>query len=91
MQDALVSAGLRPAKFELGKDKTLRVIFSRPERPSEEAVTLAAKETGNLSVFCAYASADQLLRDRLGQYLQSLQRQGIISDWYDRQIEAGTN
>jgi len=91
MQDALVSAGLRPAKFELGKDKTLRVIFSRPERPSEEAVTLAAKETDNLSVFCSYASADRLLRDRLGQYLQSLQRQGIISDGYDRQIDAGTN
>lgn len=36
MQNALKSAGLQAATFELGKDQTFKVIFSRPQQSAKE-------------------------------------------------------
>ena len=38
MQHALRDAGLQPAFFELGKDKTFKVIFSRPQQSSSSTI-----------------------------------------------------
>jgi eukaryotic-like serine/threonine-protein kinase len=43
-----------------------------------------------LTVFYSYAHEDEALRDKLEDHLRSLQAQGLISEWYDRQIVAGS-
>ena len=42
-----------------------------------------------LEVFFSYAHEDEILRDRLAKHLSILERQRVISAWYDRQIGAG--
>lgn len=44
----------------------------------------------SLTLFYSYAHADEILRDELDKHLKLLQRQGIITAWYDRDITAGT-
>ena len=43
----------------------------------------------NAEVFFSYSHKDEDLRDQLAKHLSSLRRQGIISTWYDREIQAG--
>jgi hypothetical protein len=42
-----------------------------------------------LSLFYSYAREDGSLREQLEKHLRMLRRQGLISEWYDRQIVAG--
>jgi TIR domain len=44
----------------------------------------------NKEIFVCYAHEDELLLKKLEQHLSLLRRQGIITTWYDRQINAGT-
>jgi tetratricopeptide (TPR) repeat protein len=44
-----------------------------------------------VEVFYSYAHEDASLRDTLEKHLSLLHRQGVISQWHDRQITAGTN
>src|ERR1051326_920204 len=44
-----------------------------------------------LPLFYSYAHEDEPLREQLEKHLRLLSRQGIISDWHDRQIVAGMN
>src|SRR5712691_6931058 len=43
-----------------------------------------------IEIFYSYAHEDELLRNELEKHLRSLQRQGYITEWHDRKIEAGT-
>ncbi|MBD2101716.1 CHASE2 domain-containing protein [Leptolyngbya sp. FACHB-261] len=43
-----------------------------------------------VEVFFSYSHRDEELRDELAKHLSNLKRQGIITDWYDREISAGT-
>jgi tetratricopeptide (TPR) repeat protein len=43
-----------------------------------------------LKVFYSYAHRDKKLRDELAKHLSGLQRQGIITDWHDGEIRAGS-
>jgi tetratricopeptide (TPR) repeat protein len=43
-----------------------------------------------VEVFYSYAHADEALRDELEKHLTLLQRQGYITQWYDRRIDVGT-
>ena len=43
-----------------------------------------------LKVFYSYAHRDKKLRDELATHLSGLQRQGIITGWYDGEIRAGS-
>jgi hypothetical protein len=43
-----------------------------------------------LSIFFSYAHEDEALRDELEKHLSVLRWQGLISEWYDRDIHAGT-
>src|SRR5437879_3717422 len=53
---------------------------------------MSAQDTHNDGVllFFSYAHEDEKLRDKLATHLSLLKRQGVISDWYDRDITAGT-
>ncbi len=41
-------------------------------------------------LFYSYAHEDETLRDQLDTHLSLLKRQGTLSDWYDRDIAAGS-
>jgi hypothetical protein len=43
------------------------------------------------TVFYVYAREDEPLRDELSKHLKNLVRQGLVKEWYDRQIFAGTD
>jgi hypothetical protein len=43
-----------------------------------------------LSLFYSYAHEDESLREQMEKHLRLLRRQGLISEWHDRQIVAGT-
>ena len=42
-----------------------------------------------LTLFYSYAHDDEALREQLERHLRLLSRQGLISEWHDRQILAG--
>ncbi|GCE16511.1 FxSxx-COOH system tetratricopeptide repeat protein [Dictyobacter kobayashii] len=44
-----------------------------------------------ISVFLSYAHEDEPLRNEFVKHLRSLERQGLISTWFDRKIVPGTN
>ena len=44
-----------------------------------------------VTLFYSYAREDELLRAQLEKHLSSLRREGLIADWHDRQIVAGTD
>lgn len=48
------------------------------------------KKQAGVTVFYSYAHEDELLREQLEKCLSMLRRQGLISEWHDRQIAAGT-
>jgi O-acetyl-ADP-ribose deacetylase (regulator of RNase III) len=43
-----------------------------------------------IEIFISYAHEDETLRQRLGKALSSLRREGLITDWHDRKIIAGS-
>jgi hypothetical protein len=51
---------------------------------------MSAQPPHALEVFFSYAHEDEKLRDELVKHLSLLKRQGVIRDWHDRQITAGT-
>jgi len=44
-----------------------------------------------LSLFISYAHEDEAALQKLGKHLSSLQRERLITGWYDRQIAAGAD
>ena len=79
------------------------VLIQKPELigtaapPSTEAAPQSVNpeltsDSGNqvIEVFLSYAHEDENLRDELAKHLKLLERQRVISAWYDRQITAGT-
>ncbi|MBA2593161.1 MAG: toll/interleukin-1 receptor domain-containing protein [Pseudomonadota bacterium] len=44
----------------------------------------------SIEVFYSYSHKDEALRDELNKHLALLKRQGVIRDWHDRRIAAGT-
>lgn len=51
----------------------------------------AGREDGEhaVEVFLSYAHEDEELRDALGTHLRSLERQGVVKTWHDREIMPG--
>src|SRR2546421_13002459 len=43
----------------------------------------------SVEVFYSYAHEEEKLRDELKKHLSNLKRQGVITNWYDRDISAG--
>lgn len=48
----------------------------------------ALTSSNPIEVFISYSHEDQGLSETLIEHLSLLKRQGIIKDWYDRQIGA---
>jgi DNA repair exonuclease SbcCD ATPase subunit len=46
--------------------------------------------SGPIKLFYSYAHEDEALRERLEVHLKLLKRQGILQDWHDRDISAGS-
>ena len=44
-----------------------------------------------IELFYSYAHADEPLRKRLETHLSALRKQGVITEWHDRKIVAGTD
>lgn len=43
----------------------------------------------SVTLFYSYSHKDEKFRDTLAKHLALLRRQGLIKEWYDRQIDAG--
>ena len=50
---------------------------------------MSSQPTKPIDVFYSYAHEDEKLRDELKKHLANLKRQGVITEWYDRDISAG--
>jgi hypothetical protein len=50
----------------------------------------APANPGAIAVFFSYSHKDEALRDKLATHLKLLERQGVIQQWHDRMITAGT-
>src|SRR5579883_2684961 len=46
--------------------------------------------TEPVELFYSYAHEDEKLRKKLETHLSMLRRQGLIAEWYDRNISAGS-
>jgi hypothetical protein len=42
-----------------------------------------------IRLFISYSHKDETLREKLGDHLATLQREGVIDLWHDRKISAG--
>src|SRR4029079_7029762 len=60
--------------------------------PRCEFPAMAASPTlpGSIEVFLSYAREDEPLLGELVKHLGLLKRQGVIRDWHDREMTAGT-
>ncbi len=71
----------------------VRKVETRLKEIQEQRVgllsTVSPRPSRAVSVFVSYSHADERLRNRLGQHLRVLERQGIIKTWHDRMIGAG--
>lgn len=47
-------------------------------------------QTESVSIFFSYSHRDEAFRDQLASHLSVLKRQGLITEWHDRQIVAGS-
>jgi hypothetical protein len=56
--------------------------------PPEEKKPMVA--AGTIAVFLSYSHADEKLRKKLVNHLSQLRNEGLIRDWHDRVIGAGT-
>ena len=50
---------------------------------------MAAQTRVPIKVFYSYAHKDEEMRDELNKHLSILQRQGLITSWYDRGHQCG--
>ena len=51
---------------------------------------MADGDAAPLEVFYSYSHDDEEYRKKLGKHLSVLRRAGLITDWHDREIDAGT-
>jgi hypothetical protein len=86
-----------------GSGNTININYGTPPNPpaqtsgnstptpsqSRPPMTSTAPSDSAVEVFFSYSHEDEALRDQLANHLSSLQRQGVIQKWHDRQIPAG--
>ena len=62
---------------------------TRPRIVSEQK-TAASSTPRPIEVFASYSHQDEALHDELAKHLMSLEREGLIQHWHDREITAGS-
>src|SRR5436305_11535747 len=68
--------------------QSFRVAVLNSEEEGNQII-LMETPTKFIEVFFSYAHEDEAFLKDLEKHLQNLKRQGLISTWYDRDIEAG--
>ncbi len=58
-------------------------------KESEMKGTSTPKRAKAIEIFFSYAHEDERLRNELAKQLSLLKREGLITEWYDRQISPG--
>jgi serine/threonine protein kinase len=81
------AAAFENACWEGQTDRTLRLKDLSSPQSSSPIETPEARQ--NIRIFFSYSHKDELLRDELAKRLRLLKRQGLITDWSDRNIDAG--
>jgi len=71
-------------------DETVIKISLSEEQPATQEKVISVSPTTPIEVFFSYAHEDEELKDELVKHLSILKRQGVITDWHDREITAGT-
>lgn len=54
-----------------------------------KAASDESQHSKQVTLFYSYSHRDEKFRDALAKHLALLKRQGLIKEWYDRQIDAG--
>lgn len=62
-----------------------------PANSTSKSSSDKKSSNSSLTLFYSYSHKDEALRDELNTHLKLLQRQGIITAWYERDILAGTD
>jgi len=75
-----------PASSIMGHARPAR---RHPPTPGETMTTPTSTDQP-LELFYSYAHADEALRKRLETFLVMLRREGVIREWHDRKIGAGS-
>jgi tetratricopeptide (TPR) repeat protein len=77
-----------PAEFDV------EIKRERPDSAKDQPVgplsSSLTQPTNPVEVFYSYAHEDEPLQKQLVKHLANLKRQGIITNWYDRDITAGS-
>jgi Effector-associated domain 1/TIR domain len=87
------SVGLLPSEIKLTTSTTDGTVISSTLSQTEansKTSTTAPVSLEPTEIFISYSHKDDDLRDELVTHLSNLRRQGKISAWHDRAIEAGT-
>ncbi|MGK3967784.1 toll/interleukin-1 receptor domain-containing protein [Sorangium sp. So ce118] len=93
IKNQLVEEGL----LQVGRGRGGSVYRSRPSslaNPCGAATSQGAQgatATSPIEVFFSYSRKDEALRDELEVHLAALRREGLITQWHDRQIDAGAD
>lgn len=61
-----------------------------PSISPSHALLNVSTPKNSIKLFFSYSHKDEKLRNELAKQLTLLKRNGLISDWYDRDIDAGT-
>jgi Effector-associated domain 1/TIR domain/CHAT domain len=87
------SIGLLPSEIKLPTSNTDGTAISSTlphTGTNPKTSTTAPVSLESIEIFISYSHKDDDLRDELVTHLSNLRRQGKISAWHDRAIEAGT-
>src|SRR5260370_4481141 len=68
----------------------IRQNYSQFSRLLQGPFTMTDERAKAIEVFYSYAHEDEVLLNKLKSHLSILRREGLITEWYDRQIVAGT-
>ena len=79
--------------LEKDNEPSIAQLQTQPAPPSPAVAPQPEPTSGSenqaIEVFFSYAHEDEELRDELAKHLKLLERQKVISAWYDRDISAG--
>lgn len=85
-QEHLVPVLLQNPELISPQQENIAQLSYQPQAPSK-----GEQATQAIEVFFSYAHEDEELRDELAKHLKLLERQGVITSWYDREITAGSD
>lgn len=71
------------------KDRRWWDLLTFQQRAGLEFLASASASTEGIEVFVSYVRADEALRSELAKHLKPMKREGLITEWYADNIDAG--